>query len=398
MRGFRKAFMAVFLQLFLTSCLAEQATIKSLAYTTTDNMLSLSFDVSHSPKHHVFTLDHPARLVVDISNVRLEKAIDQPPKSHPLFLKVRWAQKNTSDLRVVVDLKKPISAKEFSIESKNTRKHGMTVDLVSKNAINPIITKNSTHKKSVTKAAKARTVTKTPNHFVIAIDAGHGGDDPGAIGPKGTKEKQVTFAIAKKLAKLIDADKGMKAVLIRDGDYFVSLRQRIDLARAAEANLFISIHADAVKNVDARGASVYTLSKNGASSEAARWLADNENAADLIGGVSLDDKEDVLKSVLFDLYQGATQEASANLARHVLKHFQNVCDLHKGSVQKAGFLVLKSPDIPSILVETAFISNPQEEQNLQSPSYQSKIAKAIFRGVSNYFKQANVIIHTAENS
>jgi N-acetylmuramoyl-L-alanine amidase len=162
----------------------------------------------------------------------------------------------------------------------------------------------------------------------------------------------------------------------------------MQIARAAKADLFISIHADAYQNTDVKGASVYTLSRNGASSEAARWLANSENASDLIGGVSLEDKEDVLKTVLLDLSQSATQEASVNVAGHVLKNFQDICELHKDSVQKAGFLVLKSPDMPSILVETAFISNPLEERNLLTTSYQSKIANAIFKGVRNYFKQA----------
>jgi N-acetylmuramoyl-L-alanine amidase len=290
----------------------------------------------------------------------------------------------------------------------------MVVDLIAKNAIdtanddrspkaktvvttpriepvdtNRLVSTNSGEKSNnAEKPADTKTLAKSSKDIVIAIDAGHGGDDPGARGPQGTLEKKVTFAIAQKLAALIKAQPGMKAVMVRKGDYYVGLRKRIQIARAAKADLFISIHADAFESANVRGASVYTLSRNGASSEAARWLADTENAADLIGGVSLDDKEDVLASVLLDLSQAATQEASVNVAGHVLKNVQDICELHKGSVQKAGFLVLKSPDIPSILVETAFISNPLEERNLLSKSYQSKIAKAIFKGVHSYFKQA----------
>ena len=243
---------------------------------------------------------------------------------------------------------------------------------------------NTVATKSITgKSSKS----KRSNSIVIAIDPGHGGNDSGAHGPHGTEEKKVTFAIAKKLEALINEQPGMKAVMVRKGDYYVGLRNRMQIARAAKADLFISIHADAFKDADVKGASVYTLSTSGASSEAARWLADSENASDLVG-VSLNDKEDVLASVLLDLSQTATQEASVNVANQVLKSFDNIAELHKDSVQKAGFIVLKSPDIPSILVETAFISNPSEEQNLLSARYQSKVANAIFKGVRNYFRQS----------
>ncbi len=195
------------------------------------------------------------------------------------------------------------------------------------------------------------------------------------------------MAIAKKLADLINKQPGMKAVMVRKGDYFVNLRKRMQIARAAKADLFISIHADAFQNSTVKGASVFTLSNKGATSEAARWLADSENAADLVGGVSLNDKEDVLASVLLDLSQTATQDASVNVAGKVLRNFESIGELHYGSVQKAGFLVLKSPDVPSILVETAFISNPSEELKLLNTAHQSKIALAIFDGVRSYFSK-----------
>jgi N-acetylmuramoyl-L-alanine amidase len=203
----------------------------------------------------------------------------------------------------------------------------------------------------------------------------------------GTEEKRVVFAIAKKLEQLIKNQQGMKAVMVRKGDYFVALRDRMQIARDANADLFISIHADAFQNTQVKGASVYTLSRNGASSEAALWLANSENASDLVGGISLDDKEEVLASVLLDLSQTATQEASISVADKVLHSMGNVSELHRPAVQKAGFMVLKSPDIPSILVETAFISNPSEEQNLLNSDYQSRMAIAIFNGVCDYFKQ-----------
>jgi N-acetylmuramoyl-L-alanine amidase len=223
--------------------------------------------------------------------------------------------------------------------------------------------------------------------LVVAIDAGHGGIDAGAHGLNGTQEKRVVFSIAKRLAQLINEQPGMRAVMVRKGDYYIGLRKRMAIARDAKADLFVSIHADAIQDHTVKGASVYTLSNHGASSEAARWLANSENSADLIGGVSLDDKDDVLASVLLDLSQSATKEASSSLAGKVLKAFNSIGKLHKNEVQKAGFMVLKSPDIPSILVETAFISNPSEENELRSSEHQDKIATAMFKGIASYAKE-----------
>jgi N-acetylmuramoyl-L-alanine amidase len=420
-----KILFAIGLQLGAVVCFAQQTSVNSLRFSTIANQVRMTFDVTSSPSHRVFVLDNPARLVIDIKNTQLGHSLSQPSASHPLFSKVRAAAKNASDLRVVVDLKQPISAKNFTLTSNNSEAHRLIVELSDKNAISTAkvedrkdIDKSADNPSQVVKVAgsritgasssevkhnlisstEPRVTAKKSKDVVVAIDAGHGGDDPGARGPNGTLEKKVTFAIANKLATLINGQPGMKAVLIRKGDYYVSLRNRMQIARTAKADLFISIHADAFDNPDVRGASVYTLSRNGASSEAARWLANSENAADLIGGVSLDDKEDVLASVLLDLSQAATQEASVNVAGHVLRNFHEICELHKGAVQKAGFLVLKSPDIPSILVETAFISNPLEERNLLNTSYQSKIANAIFKGVRNYFKQNDIVSHIADNS
>jgi N-acetylmuramoyl-L-alanine amidase len=220
---------------------------------------------------------------------------------------------------------------------------------------------------------------------VIAIDAGHGGDDPGARGPSGTWEKSVTLQIAKVLAAKINAEPGMRAVLTREGDYFLPLRKRIDLARRHRADLFISIHADAFRDRRVQGSSVYVLSERGASSEHARWLAEQENASDLIGGVSLDVQDDVLASVLLDLSQTASLEASIDVAERVLQGLRGIGRLHKHRVESAGFAVLKSPDIPSILVETAYISNPEEEAKLRSTRHQHDVAEAILEGLRGYF-------------
>jgi N-acetylmuramoyl-L-alanine amidase len=375
------------LQIMSVSSYAQQINVNSLRYTTTPKQNRMLFDVTASPEHRVFVMDNPSRLVIDIKNAQLERPLHQPSVAHPLFTRVRAGTKNNTDLRIVVDLKTPISSKNFSLKSNNSDDHQLVIDLFNKEAI--VATKTEDIEAIKLATGKSTKLTRG-NSIVVAIDPGHGGDDPGAHGPRGTEEKKVTFAIAKKLEALINGQPGMKAVMVRKGDYYVGLRDRMQIARAAKADLFVSIHADAFQDTQVKGASVYTLSTSGASSEAARWLADSENASDLVG-VSLNDKEDVLASVLLDLSQTATQEASVNVAKHVLKCFDNVEKLHKDSVQKAGFIVLKSPDIPSILVETAFISNPSEEQNLLTARYQSKMANAIFKGVRNYFRQSSPV-------
>ncbi|HEY9131433.1 MAG TPA: N-acetylmuramoyl-L-alanine amidase [Dyella sp.] len=221
---------------------------------------------------------------------------------------------------------------------------------------------------------------------VIAIDAGHGGKDPGSHGPGGTLEKNVTLAVARELAAQINRQPGMKAVLTRDGDYFIPLVQRYKIARENNADMFVSIHADAYTSSDARGSSVWVLSPRGKTNEAARWLADRENRADLIGGVSLDDKDDSLAAVLLDLQQGYAMQASESIAGNVLKALSALGPTHRGYVERANFVVLRSPDVPSILVETAFISNPVEERKLRDPSHQTRLAEAVMGGVRNYFE------------
>ncbi|MDW8479318.1 MAG: N-acetylmuramoyl-L-alanine amidase [Xanthomonadales bacterium] len=223
--------------------------------------------------------------------------------------------------------------------------------------------------------------------MVIAIDAGHGGEDPGAIGPGGTREKDITLAVARALARRVDAEPGMRAVLIRDGDYYIPLRERYMRAREARADLFLSIHADAFHDARARGSSVYVLSPRGASSEAARWLAERENRSDLIGGVSLADKDEMLAAVLLDLSQGATLEASHRAASHLLRALGRVGRVHKRHVERAAFMVLRSPDVPSVLVETAFISNPAEERRLGERQHQERLAEAMLEGIRSHFAE-----------
>ena len=224
------------------------------------------------------------------------------------------------------------------------------------------------------------------NQIIVAIDAGHGGEDPGAIGKRGTLEKVITLQISKKLKALIDKEIGMKAVLIRDGDYYVPLAARVKKARKMKANVFISIHADAFTRRSVSGSSVFALSERGATSAFAKLIANKENESDLIGGVSIDDKEPLLAKTLLDLSQSATVDDSIKLGNHVLNNVKRVNNLHKKHVEQAGFAVLKAPDIPSILVETAFLSNPTEEKNLRSKAYQIKLAKSILKGIKSYLR------------
>lgn len=403
MHIFWKLFFIIGLQLLTSVANAAQVEIDSVNYWSHISNSRIVFNASSPLKRKVFLLDNPSRLVIDFKNARLTAELMQPPANHPHFKKIRTGQQNKSDLRVVVDLKQPLQQNNFNVEPDNNNGHRFVVDLFNAQqnfaAAASAATTVTTPPKT-TFAASPKTVikdepkitTKTTTvkkgrEVIIAIDAGHGGIDSGARGPNGTQEKKVVFAIAQKLAALINSKPGMRAVMVRKGDYYIKLRRRMEIAREAKADLFISIHADAFKNSSVRGASVFTLSQNGASSEAAHWLANHENAADLVGGVSLDDKDDVLASVLLDLSQNATKEASRNIASKVLSRFKHIGKLHQHKVQKAGFAVLKSPDIPSILVETAFISNPYEEKNLLSTAHQSKIASAVFNGVVDYFRE-----------
>ena len=336
------------------------------------------FDVSGPVEHSLELLDKPHRLVVDIRNAKISQAIrmaiSQPISADKYLKNIRSAERGSSDLRVVFDLKKNIEMRSFLLQPNSQYGHRLVVDLYDENNQKGAI-------QVMTQADNKRS-----KDVVIAIDAGHGGDDPGATGPNGLREKDVTLKIARNLANLINQEYGMKAVLIREGDYFLSLRKRIGKARRHKADLFISIHADAFKDPKVRGSSVYILSNRGASSEAAKWLAERENAADLIGGVSLDDKDDVLASVLLDLSQTASLEASIGVADRVLSGLKKLGKTHKKHVQSAGFAVLKSPDIPSILVEMAYISNPEEERKSKGTAYQTKLAKAMLSGLKDYFR------------
>jgi N-acetylmuramoyl-L-alanine amidase len=332
-------------------------------------------DVDRPVQYRIFALSNPERIVVDLKRTELREPITAT--SGGVLKGVRSGVRDGTDLRVVFDLSGKVRPRSFLLEPAGTYGHRLVIDFypeATAEAAEPV--------------KRAEDFTRTRRDVVVAIDPGHGGEDPGATGNSGSREKNVVLAIARRLAAQIDAEPGMKAVLIRDGDYFVGLSRRYAMAREHKADLFISLHADAFYDKRVSGASVYVLSAKGASSEAARWLAEQENESDLIGGVSLDDKDQVLAAVLLDLSQSATQDASTLAATYVLKSIKSVGKTHKPQVQKAAFVVLKSPDVPSVLVEMAYISNPAEETRLKDSSHQKRMATAMFQGIRNYFADA----------
>ncbi len=372
-------FLSLFLLLAVAAPLpAGQTLVKGLRIWAAPDHTRLVFDTEGAVAHKVFPVENPERLVIDIEDAQLGgTSVPNPSPDARFIRKVRRGVREGDDLRVVLDLKQSVRAKSFMLEPTKGYGHRLVVDLHAKDkkVRQPLAKRKSTN------GGKGR-----GRDLIIAIDAGHGGEDPGAKGPSGVYEKDVVLAIARRLARLIDKAPGMRAVMIRKGDYYIGLRKRINKARAAKADLFISIHADAFRDQRVRGSSVYTLSQRGASSEAARWLAQRENRADLVGGVELADKNDLLASVLLDLSMSATMVASREAADDVLKQLRGLGKTHKRQVQQAGFKVLKAPDIPSMLVETAFISNPVEEKRLKTPNHQKRVAKALLTGIRNYFR------------
>jgi N-acetylmuramoyl-L-alanine amidase len=328
-------------------------------------------DLSGRAEHSLLVLKNPDRVVLDVSGARLAAGARASTAGAGAVRLVRMARRASGELRIVLDLTRPIHAKSFLTTPNDRYGYRLVIDLAGAGGAETPV--------------KVQHAPPEARDLIVAIDAGHGGEDPGAIGKYGTREKDVVLAIAKVLAQRVDAEPGMKAVLTRNGDYFVPLRDRMRRARAQQADLFVSIHADSIRDRSVDGSSVYILSQRGATDEASRWLAERENASDLIGGVSLDDKGDLLASVLLDLSQSASLNASQVAAQSVLQQLNQVGEIRKHQVQQARFVVLKSPDIPSMLVETAYISNPQEERRLREQAHQAKLAAAIHQGIRDYF-------------
>jgi len=331
-------------------------------------------DLDSLVDYQVFTLADPPRVVIDLPHSALDHALRLVDEHAGVIEKVRHGRPNKDTLRIVLDLQNSSTLKSFMLDPTGDYGHRLVIDLFPENgAGGSAVVKQMTD------------LPSTNRDIVIAVDAGHGGEDPGATGKNRTREKDVVLAIAKELKATIDKRPGMSAVLVRTGDYYIPLRDRFEKARKHRADLFVSIHADAFKRRDVAGSSVFVLSRKGASSEFARRLALNENSADQVGGVTLSDKDDMLASVLLDLSQSATMEASHAVANSVFASLRSVGKTHKNQVEHANFMVLKSPDVPSILVETAFISNPSEEQRLKDPAWQRKLAQSIGDGVQDYF-------------
>jgi N-acetylmuramoyl-L-alanine amidase len=407
----------IVLLFWLPSALAE-VSITSTRIWPAQDYTRLTLESKQPIRYNLFTLKNPERLVIDLEDVEINTALNELAgkigSNDPYIKSVRVGRFKAGVVRLVLDLKAQVKPQLFSLNPVAEYGHRLVLDVYPLVAIDPLMAlAQQGETKLDTNEAAASTVGDVPTFeakpaitepevtipapsarpefrnriLLIAVDAGHGGEDPGARGRSGTHEKDVTLAIARRLKAQIDNTPGMRAILIRDGDYFIPLVGRVEKARKAHADLFVSIHADAFVKSRARGSSVFALSEHGATSASARWLAKKENDADLIGGVNLAVKDPYLARTLLDLSQTATINDSLKLAKHVLRELGGINTLHRGRVEQAGFAVLKSPDTPSILVETAFISNPGEEQRLKDEGYQEKMARAVMGGIKRYFAQ-----------
>ena len=415
---------------FLTYCFLAMlcgnvyaANLTSLKISEQGGKTSAVLIFNDAVVHKVFTLTNPQRVVIDLARTTSTVQFAKIPLANSLITHIRSGYSTPNTLRLVFDMKHTVTFQVTPIthglrmEFSGEKGHG-SLAVVNK-PVGVVVNNHAIHdshpvhsfephiydphpskshtsppdisqpvlSKAHPKPITTRHNPKASRDVVIVLDPGHGGHDPGAIGPKRNAEKNVTLAIALKLKQTINKQPGMRAVMTRDGDYYVGLRERLNIARKYNADIFISIHADAFINQHSNGASVFALSPRGATSEAARWLAENENNSEL-GGVNLsglDDQNGLIRTVLIDLSQTATISASLQMGSRVLQHLDNITNLHNEKVEQARFVVLKSPDIPSILIETGFISNPREEKNLTSPAYQTQLTQAIFNGIKRYF-------------
>jgi len=429
--------------LWLPDALATIA-ISSARVWPAQDYTRLTLESKQPIRYKMFALANPHRLVIDLDDVEINTPLNELSgkvgNDDPYIKSVRVARFKPGVIRLVLDLKAEAKPQLFNLQPVAEYGHRLVLDVYPAVVVDPLMALVQQGENKVAQAATNEQIAATSSAvavppdaipepkpqavtalspppektgrpasssrtevstrtLIVAVDAGHGGEDPGAHGRKGTREKNVTLAIARKLKEQIDATPGMRAVMIRNGDFFIPLRGRVEKARKAHADLFVSIHADAFVKPHARGSSVFALSERGATSASARWLAKKENEADLIGGVNLAIKDPYLARTLLDLSQTATINDSLKVAKHVLKELGGINTLHRGFVEQAGFAVLKSPDIPSILVETAFISNPEEEKRLADEDYRERMAGAILNGIKRYFAQNPALSrqHLAEN-
>ncbi|NKZ37792.1 N-acetylmuramoyl-L-alanine amidase [Oleiagrimonas sp. MCCC 1A03011] len=350
---------------------ASSTQVRAVRMSTSDQHTRAVFDLSGPVDYKLFQLKNPDRVVLDFSRAHLAKGF-QSPDGGGLLKDVRTGKHGRHGVRVVLDMKAGVRPKSFLLDPSGGNGYRLVLDMYPSS--------------DAGRAIVRRTAPVSQRKVLVAIDPGHGGKDSGAHGPGGLEEKTVTLAIAKRLAALVDKQPGMQAILTRDDDTYIPLERRFEIARQHKADLFVSIHANSCPNhCSARGASVWVLSTHGKESEAGKWLARSENASDLVGGVSLDNRSHTLAAVLLDLSQGASMQASKQVGHDVLGALKGIIPLYKPRVQHANFVVLRSPDVPSILVETAFISNRHDERLLRSPRYRQKMARAILKGVEHYF-------------
>jgi N-acetylmuramoyl-L-alanine amidase len=362
-------FSALLVLLAIGRAAAAAATVDGIRLWSGPEGTRAVFELSAPIEHRVFSLSDPDRIVIDLADTAADDSLVLPEPRGSVTA-VRTGARPGGELRVVLELDAPAKPKTFLLAPNEPYGHRLVIDLPDSEAP-PVVRRAPSEQRG--------------RDVIVAVDAGHGGEDPGASGRAGLREKDAVLAIARRLAAEIDAAPGMRAMLTRDGDYFVPLRKRTELAHQAEADLFVSIHADSYRATDARGATVYVLSDKGASDEQSLLLAQRENASDLIGGVSLADKDQLLARVLLDLSQSAALSASTAAGQRLIRRMSGVTAMRRLQVQQAPFLVLKSPDVPSVLVETAYISNPREEASLRSSSYQTALAVALRQGIVDYF-------------
>jgi len=413
------AVLSTALALLAAETVLAASEIRSVRLWRAPDNTRLVFDLSGPVQHSVFTLSAPERIVIDVDGAQLKTRLEQLATAQTPIRGLRVAERAPGQLRIVLDMATAVAPKSFTLAPNQQYGHRLVVDLFdqdetasqasaplqpAKGQANAAPARPAPNDPPPVAALPAKTTVAEPSaparlppvpsgkrNIVIAIDAGHGGEDPGALGPRGLREKDVVLAISRELQRQINSERGFRAELVRTGDYFIPLRKRTEIARKQGADLFVSIHADAAPRTAAFGASVFALSSGGATSETARWLADKENRSDLVGGVgsvSLDDKDRMLAGVLLDLSMTATLSSSLDVGQKVLSNMGRIAPLHKRRVEQAGFMVLKSPDIPSILVETGFISNPDESQKLATRSHQQALARSIHTGIRQFFHES----------
>lgn len=360
--------------------------LRAVRVSSASHPTRVVMELSQTPQYNIFTLNKPFRVVIDVKNTQLKTSLKGLAKKNRLIKKIRTSKTKQKVLRVVLDLQRRAKPKAFVLQQSGHHPTRLIIDLASAHKSAPVF-KAVSAKALQFKPVSTLNLPSSFRDILVVIDPGHGGKDPGATGARGSHEKHIVLSISKALQKEINQQPHMQAILTRHSDYYLSLRQRLRFARKHKADVFIAIHADAYRGRAAQGASVFMLSQRGATSEAARWLAERENRSALVGGLNLGARGSQLRSVLIDLSQTSTNALSMKLASAILQSLDSITQLHHSRVERAGFVVLKSPDIPSILVETGFLSNQQEEAKLRTPVYQQKVAQAIWQGLKRYFYQ-----------